>query len=73
MQDCQVTKEIKEREAHLGHLDNRDLLDLTEPLGVLEVLATQVSPVLQFGKVETVSIGCPLPFRTISVNRKIQF
>lgn len=68
-----MTKEGKEREAHLDHLDNRDLLDLMEPLGVLEVLATQVSPILQFGKVETVSIGCPLPFRTISVNRKLQF
>ncbi|OBS63843.1 hypothetical protein A6R68_07618, partial [Neotoma lepida] len=43
IQDCQVTKEGKEREAHLGHLDHQGLLDLTEPLGVLGVLATQVS------------------------------
>lgn len=40
-QDCLVTKERKERGAYLGHLDNRGLLDLTESLGVLGVLATQ--------------------------------
>lgn len=43
IQDCQVTKGRKEREDYLGHLDIRGLLDLTEPLGVLGVLATQVS------------------------------
>jgi hypothetical protein len=38
-----VTKERKEKEAYLGHLDNRGLPDLMEPLGVLGVLVTQVS------------------------------
>lgn len=46
MQDCQVTKEGKEREAYLDHLDNQDLLDLLEPRGVLEILATQENQVL---------------------------
>lgn len=45
-QDCRASKERKEKEARLGHLDNRGLLDLTEPLGVLGVLATQGSRVL---------------------------
>lgn len=39
-----MTKDRKEREAYLGHLDNWGLLDLMEPLGVLGVLAIQVSP-----------------------------
>jgi hypothetical protein len=38
-----VTWERKENEGHLAHLDNQGLLDLKEHLGVLEVLATQVS------------------------------
>lgn len=46
IQDCQVTKGRKEREDYLGHLDIRGLLDLTEPLGVLGVLATQEDQVL---------------------------
>lgn len=46
IQDCQVTKERKEKEAYLGRLDNRGLLDLTEPLEVLGVLATQENQVL---------------------------
>lgn len=57
IQDCQVTKGRKEREDYLGHSDIRGLLDLTEPLGVLGVLATQedqdlmVIPVLKDRKV----------------------
>lgn len=46
IQDCQVTKERKEKEAYLGHLDDRGLLDLMEPLEVLGVLATQGNQVL---------------------------
>lgn len=46
IQDCQVTKERKEKEAYLGHLDDRGLLDLMEPLGVLGVLVTQENQVL---------------------------
>lgn len=55
-QDCLVTKERKERGAYLGHLDNRGLLDLTESLGVLGVLATQVSPSFTVLKGEAVYI-----------------
>lgn len=44
IQDCQATEARKEREAHRGHLDNRGLLDLMEPLGVPGVLATQENP-----------------------------
>lgn len=57
IQDCQVTKGRKEREDYLGHPDIWGLLDLTEPLGVLGVLATQedqdlmVIPVLKDRKV----------------------
>lgn len=41
-----MTTGRKEREAYLGHLDIRGLLDLTEPLGILGVLATQEDQVL---------------------------
>lgn len=41
-----MTKGRKEREAYLGHLDIRGLLDLMEPLGILGVLATQEDQVL---------------------------
>lgn len=45
-QDCQVTKERKEKEDYLVYLDSQGLLELREPLGILEVLAPQESGVL---------------------------
>lgn len=38
-----MTKDRKEKEDDLVHLDSQDLLDLREPLGVLEVPAPRVS------------------------------
>lgn len=46
IQDCQVTRERKEKEGHLVHLDIWGLLDLTESLDIPEVLASQESQVL---------------------------
>lgn len=55
-----MTEERKEKEARPAHLDNRGLLDLTEPLGVLGVLATQVST--GFTVQKGVSSGCGMAF-----------
>lgn len=46
IQDCRVKWERKEKWGNLAHLDIRGLLDLREPLEVLEVLASQESQVL---------------------------
>lgn len=42
IQDCRVTREGKEKEGPLEHLDIRGLLDLRGPRDTPEVLATQV-------------------------------